>query len=101
MGVIEKIIASGSNVQVTVNAKDLQEFAFYLLDGKQPSDGKPDEIKNLVYGIRGIQELFNVSYKTAHIYKETIIKDAVYQQGRKIVVDADKALELFKKKKGV
>lgn len=52
--------------------------------------------KRLVYGLRGIRCLFNVSHATAQRYKDTIIADAVSQQGRKIIVDADKALELFK-----
>lgn len=49
-----------------------------------------------VYGLRGIMQLFNVSNMTAQRYKNGIIKDAVTQYGRKIVVDADKALELFR-----
>lgn len=49
----------------------------------------------LVYGLRGIRELFGVSHKTAQAYKDGIIKEAVRQNGRKIVVDADYALELF------
>ena len=51
--------------------------------------------KRYVYGLRGIRQLFNVSHATAQRYKDTIIKDAVFQQGRKIIVDADKAMELF------
>ena len=54
---------------------------------------------NFVYGLRGIQQLFGVSHKTAQEYKDGIIKDAVRQNGRKIVVDADLAIELFNKKK--
>lgn len=49
----------------------------------------------LVYGLRDIRELFGVSHKTAQAYKDGIIKEAVRQNGRKIVVDADYALELF------
>ena len=52
-----------------------------------------------VYGLRGIQQLFGVSHKTAQEYKDGLIKDAVRQNGRKIVVDADLALELFNQKK--
>lgn len=48
-----------------------------------------------VYGLKGIMSLFNVSNVTAQRYKAGIIKDAVKQCGRKIVVDADKAIELF------
>lgn len=54
------------------------------------------EQRRYVYGLRGIMQLFNVSNMTAQRYKNGIIKDAVTQYGRKIVVDADKALELFK-----
>lgn len=68
------------------------------------SEKKPEVVtisensKRLVYGLYGIRKLFNVSHATAFRYKETIIKDAVSQNGRKIVVDADKALELFNAK---
>ena len=52
--------------------------------------------KRYVYGIPGIMELLNVSETTAHRLKKTVLAPAVSQQGRKIIVDADKALELFK-----
>jgi hypothetical protein len=54
------------------------------------------EQKKYVYGLAGIRRLFNVSHVTAQKYKDTIIADACFQQGRKIVVDVDKAMELFK-----
>lgn len=54
--------------------------------------------KKFVYGLKGIRELFQVSHATAQKYKDTVIKDAIIQHGRKIIVDADKALELFSKK---
>ena len=57
------------------------------------ADSKPTRY---VYGLRGIQELFNVSHKTAQLYKNGILRDACYQYGRKIIVDADKAISLFK-----
>ena len=61
---------------------------------------KPDEMstatqKRYVHGVSGIKQLFNCSYPTAHKLKETILKPAVKQQGRVIVVDADLALKLF------
>ena len=49
----------------------------------------------LVYGLKGIRDLFGVSHLTAQRYKDGIIKEAVRQHGRKIVVDADLALKLF------
>ncbi len=51
--------------------------------------------KRYVHGVSGIKSLFNCSYPTAHKLKETIIKPAVHQQGRVILVDADLALKLF------
>lgn len=62
---------------------------------RQPETVAISNEKRLVYGLRGIRTLFNVSHATAYRYKETILKDAVSQQGRKIVVDVDKALQLF------
>jgi len=55
---------------------------------------------NYVYGLNGIKKLFNVSHATAQRYKDTIIKDAVRQNGRKIVVDVEKAMILFNEKIG-
>ncbi|EHO07746.1 MULTISPECIES: DUF3853 family protein [Myroides] len=55
--------------------------------------------KRYVYGIRGIAELFGCSISTANkIKKEGKIKKAILQYGRKIIVDAELALELFSKK---
>ena len=48
-----------------------------------------------VYGLKGIEELFHVSHKTAQYYKDHIICEAVRQNGRKIVTDVDLALKLF------
>ena len=56
--------------------------------------------KRLVYGIAGIAQLFNCSMTTANRIKASgRIDDAITQHGRIIVVDADKALVLFKNKK--
>lgn len=57
---------------------------------------KASKEKKFVYGLRGIKELFNVSHATAQRYKDGILKPAVRQNGRKIVVDVDMALELFR-----
>jgi hypothetical protein len=59
----------------------------------------PEKSKQLVYGLHGIRNLFGVSHATAQRYKDTIINEAVIQNGRKIIVDVDKALELFKNKR--
>lgn len=51
--------------------------------------------KRYVHGVYGIKQLFNCSYPTAHKLKETILKPAIKQQGRVIVVDVDLAMKLF------
>ncbi len=56
---------------------------------------QPQQETRLVYGLAGIQRLFNVSHVTAQRYKNTFLAPAVSQQGRKIIVDAEKAIRLF------
>ena len=56
--------------------------------------------KRYVFGLRGIQHLFGVSHATAQIYKDTFLQPAVRQSGRKIVTDADLAMELFNSHNG-
>lgn len=56
--------------------------------------------KKYVYGIPGIAELFNCSIASANKIKASgRIDNAIIQIGRKIIVDADLALELARKKK--
>jgi hypothetical protein len=51
--------------------------------------------KKYVYGLKGIREIFKVSHATAQKYKDSFLKNAISQQGRKIIVDVEKAYELF------
>ena len=68
-----------------------------------PDDGKAvvksaepaTEGKRYVYGLSGIRGLFNVSIPTAHRLKNTVLKGAISQQGRIIVCDVEKAMQLF------
>ena len=61
---------------------------------------KPAERRHYVYGIRGIAEIFNCSLPTANrIKKSGRIDKAITQVGRKIVIDAELALELAGRKK--
>ncbi len=63
------------------------------------SGNNTESSKKYVYGLRGIRQLFKVSHVTAQRYKDTIIKEAVMQQGRKIIVDADYAMKLFNERR--
>ena len=61
---------------------------------------KQTERRHYVYGIRGIAEIFNCSLPTANrIKKSGRIDKAITQVGRKIVIDAELALELAGHKK--
>lgn len=57
-----------------------------LVNGKFP---------RMLYGLKGISLLFNVSSSTAVKLSKGIIKDACKKSGRLILVDTRKALELF------
>lgn len=68
-----------------------------ILRSEAPKEEKVPE-KRIVYGLAGIAELFDCSISTAQRIKNSgKLKKAITQVGRKIVVDADLALELFKK----
>lgn len=55
-------------------------------------------IKRYEYGIRGIAKVFGYSIPTANRIKRSgKINSAIMQVGRKIIVDADKALKLVQK----
>ena len=84
-----------------MDGKDL----VYLIKGvlseqiKQPTSESQKEEKHFVYGVKGIAQLFGCSKSTAARIKNSgVINDAITQVGRKIVVDADKALALVKEK---
>ena len=72
------------------------------LSNMQPESKEDTTVQPVryVYGIRGIMRLFGVSNVTAQRYKRTIIKDAVKQNGRVIVTDAEMAIKLFEKYRG-
>ncbi len=91
MGTKVQLISGAEFVDVTPEDIDYE----IGIDRPIPKNEPPAPGKRYVHGLKGIQELFNVSHVTAQRYKDGILKDAVYQSGRKIVVDADKAIELF------
>lgn len=49
----------------------------------------------VMYGLKGIMELFGVSKATASRYKNTFLKDAVTQKGHVIIVDTAACLSAF------
>lgn len=53
--------------------------------------------QDYVYGLNGIMELFGCSKSKAQRLKNGVLAPAVSQNGKLIVVDARKAMELFNK----
>ena len=99
-----------------MNIKDLKEKPIWQMTGEeflflqQNSESKQvqsaaAEVSNpqqkYVYGIAGIARLFGCSTPTANRIKQSgKIDKAITQIGRKIIVDAELALELAGRKSG-
>lgn len=99
-----------------MNIKDLKEKPIWQMTGEeflflqQNSESKqvqsaaaivPNTQKKYVYGIAGIARLFGCSTPTANRIKHSgKIDKAITQIGRKIIVDAELALELAGRKSG-
>lgn len=77
---------------------DLKELLRELKLDRSSASVKPNQGngKRYVYGLKGIQSLFSCSHLTAQRYKDTFLAPACMQQGRKIVIDVEMAVELFK-----
>ena len=82
----------GSNAMVTVQMT-VEEYL--EMKSRQEVKETLTKPKNLVYGLDGIKQLFGCNTTTAWRIKNIEwIRPAISQVGRKIVVDADLALEL-------
>lgn len=89
---MNKILGSTRIIDLTVD-----EFKKLIEDTMQ---GREDHKEvNYVYGTAGIAKIFNCSITTAHrIRKSGVIDSAISQIGNKIVIDANRALEIANKK---
>ena len=82
-----------------------EEFIFLSKHASHQTETQPqpstDMERKCVYGLPGIAKLFGCSLPTANrIKKSGKIDKAITQIGRKIIVDAELALELAGKKTG-
>ena len=81
----------------------LQQSIFPKEQTNQTTATAPDFMPNTrhVYGLKGIAKLFDCSISTANRIKTSgVIDKAIKQVGRKIIVDAEYALELINRKNG-
>lgn len=87
-------------IDIDPNTRLIDLTVGQLLELIQSASGKtvqeaPKE-RRFEYGIAGIARIFNCSISTANRIKASgKIDKAISQRGRLIVIDADKALELF------
>ncbi|UWX66176.1 DUF3853 family protein [Empedobacter stercoris] len=55
-----------------------------------------NKTRNYVYGIKGLAKLLGCSRsKASNIKQSGILDEAIFQNGNIIIIDADKALQLF------
>lgn len=97
-----------------MNIKELKQKPLWQMTGDeflflQQSTGQKevqssplvDNSKKYVYGLKGLKTLFNCSIATANRIKSSgKIDKAIIQVGRKVIIDADMALELVGRKNG-
>lgn len=86
-----------STIVASLTVGQLVELVTSLIS-VQEDEVKMQTSAHYVYGLRGIQDLLHCSHTQAQRYKDGLLKPAVMQNGRKIVVDADMALKLFAEK---
>ena len=84
-----------------------EELLFLAQQGSTQREGAAQETssakeeRHFVYGLSGLARLFGCSLPTANRIKQSgKIDRAITQVGRKIIVDADLALELAGRKSG-
>lgn len=109
---VQGIYLIKSKFQKMENINSLKEKPLWQLTGKEfldliegsntKSNSENSENskiidKKYVYGISGIQSLLNCSESSAkRLKKSGVIDQAIIQNGRKIIIDVEKALELLK-----
>lgn len=107
LGLIDKALKTGQDSEYEeLLEKPLWQFTgkdheymlkHVLMESFTSVDAEPSSQKRYVQGYKGIATLFGCSKSTAQrIKKSGIIDDAITQVNRKILVDADLALQLVK-----
>lgn len=95
----ETLISNDTPVAMLTVGQLREALGIQSVDTESVMSAEKGKPKQYVYGLAGIRKLFNVSHPTAQKYKDGILRDAVSQRGRVIVVDVEKAMELFNQTK--
>ena len=54
-----------------------------------------EKFPRIMYGLKGVMTLFDVSKATASRYAKTLISPAITRQGNVMIIDTKKALKCF------
>ena len=83
-----------------LTAKQLKDYLFGDDGNNTPTSKQPEQQpeKRYLYSVKQLATFLSVSYATAWKLKDTVLRQAVYQQGRVIMIDADKVLSLMESK---
>ena len=92
---MENIHINADTPIAMLTVRQFQQILQSFIPEAEPIQDDKNNDTEYVYGLRGIKVLFNVSLPTAQRYKDTFLKSAVKQNGRKIIIDKKMALELF------
>ncbi len=77
---------------ITITKKELKELVFNIMEMYESS-----RHPKIVYGIKGLAELLNISIPKAQAIKNSgALDEAMYQIGRKLAFDSEKVLEMLK-----
>lgn len=77
-----------------LNAGQLFMLGWFAKGGLLPQDAK-----EYLFGLRGIQQEFGISHKCAQAWKNTWLAPAIEQNGKVILCDKAMAHELLKQRK--
>lgn len=95
---MEKIKSDTPLMMLTVS--QFQALVASCFAGNQEPAVQPQtQVKRYVYGLKGICDLFGCAHSTAQHLKDNVITEAISQNGRKIIVDVELALQLFQENK--
>ncbi|MFV0535957.1 MAG: DUF3853 family protein [Dysgonomonas sp.] len=84
--------------QLTIG--EFLELQKRIAEPAKPKDFTSQSDKKYVYGLAGLAKLFGCSTRAASTLKSSgKIDKAIIQDGRKIIIDAELALELANKRK--
>ena len=72
-----------------LNANNSEKESTTVVDGFNERDH--------IFGLRGLRVFLQVSWSTAQRWKNTFLKPAILRDGRKLVLDKAKTMELFDK----